>query len=178
MLQTEPTEFSQDILPEIKDPNVLTSTTTSEPALEESSTEIILDFLPEKPEIKDPGLLTSTTTSEPTESSQDILPEILNPNVLVSTTTSEPALEASSTEIVLDFLPEKPVSVTTESVHTIGESIQYVGDPPFDTLGLNSLWPPGRAQWLMEHIHNDLDLPWYTTILISEYLLNSTYLHT
>ena len=133
------------MLPELKDPNLLASTTTSEPALEESSTEIILDFLPEKPEIKDPSLLTSTTTSEPT-------------------------LEASSTEIVLDFLPEKPTSLASESIHSIGESMKYIGDPPFDTLGLNSLWPPGRAQWLMEHIHIDLDMPWWSTILISEFI--------
>ena len=73
--------------------------------------------------------------------------------------------ESSANEIVLDFLPAKPTPLEP----SMSDSIQIVGELPFDSLGLNSLWPAGRAQWCMEHIHIDLGAPWWLTILISEY---------
>jgi len=114
-------------------------------------------------------LVIHTPSSAPSESSKELVIDLIlpekpsgventeNTTVLASSTTSEP-----SNEIILDFLPEKP----TPADSSVSDSIQLVGDPPFDMLGLNSLWPPGRAQWLMEHIHNDLDIPWWTTIII------------
>ena len=71
---------------------------------------------------------------------------------------------SSSNEIILDFLPEKPTPI----LPTSDSNIQIVGELPFDQLGLNSYWPSGRAQWLMEHIHLDLDLPWWSTIMLSK----------
>ena len=140
-------------------------------ATSESNNEVVIDITPEKPiDAENATVLTSTeTASEPIVI--DIIPEkpigAENTTVLTSTeTTSEP-----SNEIILDFLPEKPTPVDS----SITDTIQFMGDPPFDMLGLNSLWPPGRAQWLMEHIHNDLDIPWWGTILVSKYFLFSFY---
>lgn len=95
-------------------------------------------------------------------------PSILEalPTTPTSETSSAAVEESSANEIVLDFLPEKPTPLEP----SMPDSIQIVGELPFDSLGLNSLWPPGRAQWCMEHIHIDLGVPWWATILISEYL--------
>jgi len=92
-------------------------------------------------------------------------PSILE--ALATKTTSETSSaavveESSSNEIVLDFLPDKPTPLEP----SMPDSIQIVGELPFDSLGLNSLWPAGRAQWCMEHIHIDLGAPWWATILI------------
>jgi len=114
--------------------------------------------------IPTPGAATSESCKEIVI---DIIPE--KPTGVEDTivlTSTEPTSEPSN-EIILDFLPEKPTPVDS----SIPETIQYVGDPPFDMLGLNSLWPPGRAQWLMEHIHNDLDIPWWGTILVMALLI-------
>ena len=96
-------------------------------------------------------------------------PSILEalPSTPTSETSSAAVEESSANEIVLDFLPEKPTPLEP----SMPDSIQIVGELPFDSLGLNSLWPPGRAQWCMEHIHIDLGAPWWATILISEYLI-------
>lgn len=69
--------------------------------------------------------------------------------------------EASKNEIVVDFLPEKPVPIEGLAETTI----KYVGDPPFEALGLASWWPTGRMQYFMEYLHVDLDLPWWSTIM-------------
>jgi len=91
-------------------------------------------------------------------------PSILEalPTTPTSETSSAAVEESSANEIVLDFLPEKPTPLEP----SMPDSIQIVGELPFDSLGLNSLWPPGRAQWCMEHIHIDLGVPWWATILI------------
>ena len=86
-----------------------------------------------------------------------------------SPVSSGSSSEGSDTdEIVLDFLPEKPVPIEGLSDTTI---IKYVGDPPFETLGLASWWPAGRFQYFMEQIHVGLDLPWWGTILTMTVLL-------
>ena len=85
---------------------------------------------------------------------------------------SKAVLDASpdvdSKELVLDFLPEKPTPTISDSLDPTPSTIHYVGDPPLDALGLASYWPPGRMQWVMEHIHLDLDLPWWATIAVSK----------
>jgi len=127
---------------------------------------------------------TSSISSAAAEPSQEIVIDIVPPEnpitqfigkneeptifeALATTPTSEtPSAavveESSANEIVLDFLPDKPTPLEP----SMPDSIQIIGELPFDSLGLNSLWPPGRAQWCMEHIHIDLGAPWWATILI------------
>ena len=68
-------------------------------------------------------------------------------------------------ELILDFLPEPPTPIEG------GLSTEYLGmDPPLDSLGLASWWPPGRVQCFLEYLHSPfgIDLPWWTCILISK----------
>ena len=64
-----------------------------------------------------------------------------------SATISEATYE-SNNELVLDFLPQKP----TPASDTIEATTQFVGEPPFDVLGLASNWPSGWMQWFMEQV--------------------------
>ena len=64
-----------------------------------------------------------------------------------SATISEVTKE-SNNELVLDFLPQKP----TPASDTIEATTQFVGEPPFDVLGLASNWPSGWMQWFMEQV--------------------------
>ena len=79
---------------------------------------------------------------------------------------------ATSNEIVLDFLPEKPVPLPeTSEILT-----QWVGDPPLEALGLATWWPSGRMQYLMEYLHVGFDLPWWAVIAASKLItINSHY---
>ena len=87
----------------------------------------------------------------------------------VSTGSSSKELgNTDSNEILVDFLPEKPVPIEGLSDDTV---IKYVGDPPFEALGLASWWPPGRFQYFMEQLHVGLDLPWWGTIIAMTALL-------
>ena len=80
--------------------------------------------------------------------------------------TSTPELESEkSNELVLDFLPEKPSPVDSDP------SSMFLGmDPPLESLGLASWWPPGRVQYFMEFLHSTtgLDLPWWQAIILSK----------
>jgi len=103
----------------------------------------------------------TVSESVSTESTEPTILEALT-TTPTSETSSAVVEESSSNEIVLDFLPDKPTPLEP----SMPDSIQIVGELPFDSLGLNSLWPAGRAQWCMEHIHIDLGAPWWATILI------------
>ena len=74
-------------------------------------------------------------------------------------------------ETILDFIPEKPTPFQTPYAENAPDMVHYIGDPPFEQLGLNSWWPPGWAQWGMENIHVGLDLPWLGTILLSKFII-------
>ena len=50
-------------------------------------------------------------------------------------------------EILLDFLPEKPLPLDPSAI---------LGEPSFDSLGLGSWWPSGRLQLFMEYLHVDI----------------------
>ena len=68
-------------------------------------------------------------------------------------------------ELILDFIPEPPTPIEG------GLSTEYLGiDPPLDSLGLASWWPPGRVQYFLEYLHSPLgiDLPWWTCIVIGK----------
>ena len=68
-------------------------------------------------------------------------------------------------ELILDFIPEPPTPIEG------GLSTEYLGiDPPLDSLGLASWWPPGRVQYFLEYLHSPLgiDLPWWTCIIIGK----------
>ena len=48
-------------------------------------------------------------------------------------------------ELILDWIPEKPVPSE--------ELLGLVGEPTLHSLGLASWWPTGRMQYFMEQIH-------------------------
>lgn len=76
----------------------------------------------------------------------------------VTTAASEPQTK----EILLDFLPDKPIPV---------DPTVMIGEPSFEMLGLGSWWPAGRVQVLMEWIHVDLGLEWYQTIAMTAIIM-------
>ena len=68
--------------------------------------------------------------------------------VILQAATISEATKESNNELVLDFLPQKP----TPASDTIEATTQFVGEPPFDVLGLASNWPSGWMQWFMEQV--------------------------
>ena len=74
-----------------------------------------------------------------------------------------------SNELVLDFLPEKPLPVDGDS-----SSLLLGMDPSLESLGLASWWPSGRVQYFMEFLHSTsgLDLEWWQAIIVSKYQIN------
>jgi len=79
---------------------------------------------------------------------------------VVESATTPVVTETASlpSELVLDFLPEKPVPL---------DPTVLVGEPTFESLGLASWWPAGRLQAWMEYAHVDLGLEWYQTIAVT-----------
>ena len=84
-----------------------------------------------------------------------------------SSSVTENVVETKET--LLDFIPEKPTPFQTPYAENAPDMVHYIGDPPFEQLGLNSWWPTGWVQWGMEHIHVGLDMPWLGTILLSKF---------
>jgi len=76
-------------------------------------------------------------------------------------------------ETFLDFIPEKPTPFQTPYAENAPDMVHYIGDPPFEQLGLNSWWPTGWVQWGMEHIHVGLDMPWLGAILLMTVAMRS-----
>jgi len=74
-----------------------------------------------------------------------------------TTTASAVVTEPQTKELLLDFLPDKPIPVDPTTL---------IGEPSFEMLGLGSWWPAGRVQLLMEWIHVDIGLEWYQTITL------------
>jgi len=64
----------------------------------------------------------------------------------------------SSKELILDFLPEKPIPI---------DPTEVLGEPTFELLGLGSWWPSGRLQLLMEWLHVGVGMEWYQVIALS-----------
>ena len=112
-----------------------------------------------------PIILNSTEVSDTNQSSVIKDPEVcdLKPD---NVQTSSPKLDAEkNNELVLDFLPERPSPIDADP------SSVFLGmDPPLESLGLASWWPPGRVQYFMEFLHSTtgLDLPWWQAIIISK----------
>lgn len=109
--------------------------------------------------IQEIDLTLPTAETSTTQAAADFLPEKPVPQ-----TEAAP----SSQEIQIDFLPEKPVPVGDA-----GSSIHYVGDPPFDTLGLAGWSPSGRFQYLMEQLHVSLGVEWWGVIMIMTALVRT-----
>jgi len=64
-------------------------------------------------------------------------------------------------ELVLDFLPEKPIP-TDSGIMELASGL----DPPLDSVGLGSWWPAGRVQVLLDYFHAGVDLPWWGSIMV------------
>ena len=119
---------------------------------------------PEKSAVSNPGNLDTNAEinnmSSNVHTSSHSTP--LNESEILKT---ESAVSEENKELVLDFLPDRPVPVESST------SIDFLGvDPPLESLGLASWWPPGRMQYFMEMLHSGtgLDLSWLQTIVISK----------
>lgn len=66
-----------------------------------------------------------------------------------------------------DKIPEIP------QMPPIGDipALNALGEPTFASLGLNSYWPSGWYQAVLEFLHVNLDLPWWAAIATSMHLL-------
>ncbi|CAH8491185.1 unnamed protein product [Heterobilharzia americana] len=86
------------------------------------------------------------------------------------TISFSPTLKTFSTSVVLcaptsSFLPEPPSPPTNEPV------LNILGEPTFSSLGLNSYWPSGWYQSLLEVLHVQLNLPWWGAIAITTVII-------
>ncbi|VDO09278.1 unnamed protein product [Rodentolepis nana] len=68
-----------------------------------------------------------------------------------------PLLAACATDKIPD-IPEIP------SVGEVVPSLNALGEPTFASLGLNSWWPSGWYQALLETLHVNFSLPWWAAI--------------
>lgn len=62
-----------------------------------------------------------------------------------------------------DKIPDVPELPTLEDVPVLN----VLGEPTFASLGLNSYWPSGWYQALLEFLHVNLDIPWWAAIATS-----------
>ncbi|CDI98651.1 cytochrome oxidase biolocus tagsis protein [Echinococcus multilocularis] len=70
---------------------------------------------------------------------------------------SFPLLAACASEGVPDVPQLPPIEDATFALNALGE-------PTFASLGLNSYWPSGWYQAVLEFLHVNLDLPWWAAI--------------
>jgi len=104
----------------------------------------------------------STTNARSTETASGTT-SIAEAASTVTTGEAKPNLIDGKEELILDWIPEKPVP--TE------ELLNLLGEPTLHSLGLASWWPSGRMQYLMEQIHLYLDIPWWGSIMLTAVLL-------
>ncbi|KAM3175659.1 hypothetical protein ACTXT7_008099 [Hymenolepis weldensis] len=71
-----------------------------------------------------------------------------------------PLLAACATKEIPD-IPEIP------SIKEVAPALNALGEPTFASLGLNSWWPSGWYQALLETLHVNFDLPWWAAIAAS-----------
>lgn len=79
---------------------------------------------------------------------------------VTSSVGSLSTVAADSNELILDFIPEKPLAVDATTI---------LGEPSFESLDLASWWPSGRLQYFMEQIHLGCGLEWWQTILLTTF---------
>ncbi|KAM7535879.1 hypothetical protein Aperf_G00000094011 [Anoplocephala perfoliata] len=68
-----------------------------------------------------------------------------------------PLLAACATERIPDIPSLPPVDEVAPALNALGE-------PTFSSLGLNSYWPSGWYQALLETLHVNFELPWWAAI--------------
>ncbi len=61
-------------------------------------------------------------------------------------------------------LPDIPLP---PAVPDVAQHLNALGEPTFASLGLNTYWPSGWYQSLLETLHVNLDLPWWAAIAAS-----------
>jgi len=71
-----------------------------------------------------------------------------------------PIAPVDTNELILDFIPEKPLAVDATTI---------LGEPSFESLDLASWWPSGRVQYFMEQVHVCLGLEWWQTIILTTF---------
>lgn len=79
-----------------------------------------------------------------------------------------PLLAACATEKIPDIPP-------LPSINEIAPALNALGEPTFASLGLNSYWPSGWYQALLEILHVNLELPWWAAIAASMHLFRDYY---
>ncbi|VDP88855.1 unnamed protein product [Schistosoma mattheei] len=94
--------------------------------------------------------------------------KMFSETVFIQKTSSVPSITRKlSTNICLSApsdcaLPEPPLPPNKEVI------LNTLGEPTFSSLGLNSYWPSGWYQCLLETLHVHLDLPWWGAIAASQ----------
>jgi len=116
---------------------------------EESSTSIAADIVDS---VTSNAVDTAESTVLASNTAADAVTNTATDAVISSTAA------ADSKELILDFIPEKPLPIDPTSI---------IGEPSFETLGLGSWWPSGRLQLVMEFLHVDIGLEWYQTIALT-----------
>lgn len=141
---------------------------SSEPALDESVTEIAKVTAAAE---NSSGAQAATAVVDAPSSSDATSNSITDAAATVTPPSTAAAPEVSSSvastmgtkdELVLDFLPEKPVP-TGSGIMEMATGI----DPPLDAVGLGSWWPPGRVQVMLDYFHSGFDIPWWGSIMIA-----------
>ncbi|CAL8071903.1 unnamed protein product [Calicophoron daubneyi] len=83
------------------------------------------------------------------------LPPVSFPKAFLSSTTSE----------TITAIPEPPLPPVVDEI------VNALGEPTLSSLGLCSYWPSGWYQSALETLHVYLDLPWWSAIAITTFII-------
>merc|ERR1719259_876706 len=86
-------------------------------------------------------------------------PSILETSSAAAEAITEPVNILSSAAVDPNLIPLPPLPPINLPTSTV--------DLPFSELGLNSWWPTGWVQWVLEFGHTSVGLPWWASILIT-----------
>ena len=149
-----------DLIGEVNESTVINSTSLDPNNSKELNTEFAA-----APQLGQSDLPTSTPKNDSVAVSSNADSSAPESTENPSASTSNSIDNENDNELILDFLPEPPTPIEG------GLSTEYLGiDPPLESLGLASWWPPGRVQYFLEYLHSPfgIDLPWWTCIVISK----------
>jgi len=111
-----------------------------------------------------PDIVTAVKSQMDISSTDFVLPPVTpDPAVIPLVPSPDPASLLSSTPIdpsLIPLPPLPPIALPNQAL-----------DLPFAELGLNSWWPSGWLQWIMEMAHVNLEIPWWGSITMLAFAL-------
>ena len=72
------------------------------------------------------------------------------------------------------YIPEAP-PIPVSDVPNVNETLNALGEPTLESLGLGGYSPPGLVQSALEFLHVSLGLPWWGSIVAGKNLHNISY---